>query len=81
MDNIPDDELEQIAAGHCPDCGGRGFVMGPQGGMCVNIECAQPKCQSRFNVAVWETGVVWAQRIDNDVEWPPSIIKAWRVES
>lgn len=32
----------------CPDCGGKKFLEGPHGGVCVNVECAG--CGSRFNI-------------------------------
>lgn len=39
-----------IMKGVCPDCGSKeGFYRGPQGGISVNIFCADPKCRSGFN--------------------------------
>lgn len=70
---------QQIAAsiekGHCPDCGGRGFVIGPMGGATVNgaainIECANVACRNRFNVGTFSGHVVMAHRIDNTGSWP-----------
>lgn len=48
MDN---EELTRIARKYncCPDCGGRDFLEGPQGGICTNIMCA--KCRHRFNAS------------------------------
>jgi hypothetical protein len=40
----------------CPDCDCDKFTMGPQGGMCQNIKCANPDCGSEFNVAPFEDG-------------------------
>ena len=34
--------------GKCPDCGGRRFLKGPQGGLSVNIKCS--RCGSKFNI-------------------------------
>lgn len=54
----------------CPDCNGKDFYMGPQGGMSQNIQCANTRCASWFNVAPFEDGV-WLgdpfliQRISN----------------
>lgn len=39
---------------HCPDCGGREFFLGPHGGACQNIACANPACGSRFNLAPFD---------------------------
>lgn len=36
----------------CPDCGGKWFLYGPQGGVSQNIECANDNCRSRFNVTM-----------------------------
>jgi hypothetical protein len=39
-----------LQKGICPDCGSKeGFYKGPEGGMSVNIFCANPKCRSGFN--------------------------------
>jgi hypothetical protein len=48
MDN---DKLTEIARKYncCPDCGGKKFLEGPQGGLCTNIMCA--KCRHRFNAS------------------------------
>jgi len=37
--------------GVCPDCGSTRFYEGPEGGICVNIMCADEKCSSKFNWA------------------------------
>jgi ribosomal protein S27E len=53
----------QLSTGHCPDCGHRGFVLGPRGGMSRNIECGG--CGHRFNVveAPGGGGIIFAERI------------------
>lgn len=40
--------LKSVLNGFCPDCRGRRFLKGPEGGLCTNIQCA--KCGSEFNV-------------------------------
>lgn len=63
-----------LECGHCPDCGYRGFVHGPQGGMATNIECGNLACRSRFNVTYFGGQVVMAHRLESraegGVEWP-----------
>lgn len=52
-----DPVFDAIANRHvCPDCGSDKFHMGPQGGMCQNIKCANKACGSEFNVAPFEDG-------------------------
>lgn len=53
----------KIESGCCPDCGYRGFVLGPRGGSAQNIECGNVACRSRFNVAVMGWHVMLAHRI------------------
>ena len=53
----------EISKGRCPDCGQRGFVLGPRGGSAQNIECASLACRSRFNVAVMGFRVMMCHRI------------------
>lgn len=43
-------DLAMIRAGRCPRCDSRGFVMGPRGGVCQNIECVNDSCAARFNI-------------------------------
>ena len=45
------DKLTKVARKHncCPDCGGKNFLEGPQGGISTNIMCA--KCRHRFNAS------------------------------
>jgi hypothetical protein len=38
----------------CPDCGNDTFRMGPQGGLCQNVMCANVDCESRFNLAPFD---------------------------
>jgi hypothetical protein len=42
--------LARIDAGYCPDCGHKGFVLGPRGGSARNIECGNGSCRARFLV-------------------------------
>lgn len=68
----PDDDTRitwNINRGNCPDCGSRGFVLGPRGGAAINVECASTACRSRFNVTTFGPQVVLAQRIDNGGPW------------
>ena len=39
--------LDHLNAGHCPDCGGNGFLTGPEAGIMQNIKCKH--CGSEFN--------------------------------
>jgi len=56
-------ECATVTDGYCPDCGHRGFVLGPQGGLSINIECGG--CGSRYNVARARLSprIAWGQRI------------------
>jgi hypothetical protein len=42
------DQVERMSDGYCPDCGHKGFVLGPRGAAAINIECGG--CGARFNV-------------------------------
>ena len=64
-------ELQTLNQGHCPDCRGRGFVLGPRGGLALNIECAQLPCRARFNVALFSGVAQTAQRIEKRLEGGP----------
>jgi hypothetical protein len=66
----PDVVTVGITLGNCPDCGHRGFVIGPQGGGHINIECANLSCRERFNVLFYSGTVVFCQRIGNGREGP-----------
>lgn len=67
-------ELSDLNRGNCPTCSRRGFVIGPQGGISINIECANTSCRERYNVAFYGGHVQAAQRIpkrsDGGLEWP-----------
>lgn len=68
------DAAETITRGFCPDCGGRGFVLGPRGGAAINIECANLHCRARWNVSPWAGVMAFAHRIPRRAEggqqWP-----------
>lgn len=74
MTSLPDTERASLERGHCPDCDKRGFVLGPQGGNSINIECASLACRARFNVALYAGKVMFAQRLPKRAEgglaWP-----------
>ena len=67
---LDDDVLVTIDGGHCPDCNHRGFVLGPRGGMSINIECGNLDCRARFNVASSSGShhLVFVQRIPKQSE-------------
>jgi hypothetical protein len=58
------EEIDRLNAGRCPDCNYRGFVLGPRGGSAQNIECGNLNCRARFNVTIYASRVVMAQRIE-----------------
>ena len=55
--------IAEIDKGRCPDCGYRGFVLGPKGGAAQNVECGNVECRSRFNITVYGSEVMLVQRI------------------
>lgn len=55
------DQIAEISAGHCPDCHHRGFVIGPMGGLNINLECGG--CGGRFNVAFYGGHAVMGHRL------------------
>jgi hypothetical protein len=61
-------ELRRIGQGYCPDCGHRGFVIGPQTGLNLNLECGSLSCRARFNVAFYASSAIMAQRIEKRAE-------------
>ena len=68
-DTIPFDAVRlALNAGHCPDCGGKKFLAGPEGGLTQNIKCAT--CGAAFNYCppcyVMPTG--YAERIGASAE-------------
>jgi hypothetical protein len=68
---ITETQIRTLSRGHCPDCGGRGFVLGPRGGLALNIECAQIPCRARFNVALFSGVVQTAERIEKHADGGP----------
>lgn len=57
-------EHTMLAAGRCPVCGYRGFLLGPRGGAAINIECGSVDCSARFNVTPMGWGqIAFAERI------------------
>lgn len=69
LETLDDEQLRRMSDGHCPDCNHRGFVLGPRGGMSINIACGG--CGARFNVASSSAShrFVWGQRIDRAGNW------------
>lgn len=72
---LTDEQAAAIAAGNCPDCSYRGFVLGPRGGAAISIECGGLDCRARFNVVRLPDGSMWGERIEKQSEggsdWPP----------
>lgn len=62
---LDDALVRKIDSGHCPDCGHRGFVLGPRGGSAMNIECGNVACLARFNIGQhpFNHTIVMAHRI------------------
>lgn len=60
--------IDAIDSGHCPDCGHRGFVLGPQGGMAINVECGNLRCRHRFNVTNWMGRTAFVERLPSVAE-------------
>lgn len=58
--------INAIESGHCPDCGYRGFVLGPQGGMAINCECGG--CRNRFNITRWMGKTAFVERLPSVAE-------------
>jgi len=61
---LTDGELVMMSSGVCPNCGYRGFALGPRGGASINIECCG--CHQRFNVCNIGWAIVMAQRLPMD---------------
>jgi hypothetical protein len=57
------DAFKQLADGICPECGHRGFVLGPRGGASINVECGNRVCAARYNLVTFGWELVSAQRI------------------
>jgi hypothetical protein len=76
---LSDSELTDASRGLCPVCYNRGFVIGPQGGLSINVECADLDCRARFNI-VWRSGqALWGEVIEKDgleggSRWPSTPI-------
>lgn len=71
LDQISDEDKAKIAMGHCPDCDYRGFVLGPRGGVAINIECGNLKCRARYNVTSYAGTILFAERTDKEDEGGP----------
>lgn len=56
----------------CPDCGEGNFLYGPSGGVSQNVECANPNCGSRFNLAMLPGGPYLQDRISEPHPRRPS---------
>ena len=76
IEYLPEDVLARMSDGYCPDCGHRGFVLGPRGGAATNIECGE--CRQRFNVTQGPLShhIMMAHRIPSEKEGGGS----WRRE-
>jgi hypothetical protein len=70
MTDINDAGCARLTRGFCLDCGYHGFVLGPRGGLCINIECGNPDCRARYNVASGGIThhIVYAERIAKQSE-------------
>lgn len=75
MNELSEADKNRLTRGHCPKCGERGFVLGPQNGSSINIECAS-WCRARYNVALLAGHVLMAEKIPDEAEggdaWPSS---------
>lgn len=69
--NLSRGVLQTIESGHCPTCNGRGFILGPQGGRAINIECANLECRARYNVTMFAGHVMMAEAIPKEDEGGP----------
>jgi len=63
-------ELATLSKGNCPACKKRGFVIGPQGGKSINIECANVDCRARFNVAFYSGAAMMGHVLPMGEPWP-----------
>lgn len=50
--NLNETEQAVIIERKCPDCKCDSFYCGPEGGLSVNIQCANDECGARFNVDI-----------------------------
>lgn len=73
-DHLTTAQLGTISKGNCPACDNRGFVIGPQGGRSINIECADPACRSRYFVVFMSgaamMGHILQKRSEGALKWP-----------
>lgn len=61
----------------CPDCGGKGFLGGPEGGMSQNIFCRNIECRSGFNLTPFSATQGLCERIgEGDIDRYPAADKA-----
>jgi hypothetical protein len=69
-DDLNGEQLKRLGHGYCPDCGYRGFVLGPRGGAAINIECGNLDCRARFNVTPFPAmpALAFAERIAKESE-------------
>lgn len=65
---LTDDAKVQLGKGHCPACGYRGFILGPRGGVAINIECGNLDCRARYNVVPYGGVMLYAETIDREAE-------------
>jgi hypothetical protein len=70
MMDLDQSALDDLSRGRCPMCLYRGFVIGPQGGRSINIECANVACRDRFNATFVAGTALFAQHIGNGKEGP-----------
>lgn len=78
FEHLAEFQLGTLSDGHCPDCGGRGYLNGPkQAGTMVdtiNIECADVLCRARFNITFFSGRAIMGARLprrsEGGVEWP-----------
>src|SRR4029434_10212866 len=61
---LTDMERDVMSKGFCPDCGHRGFVLGPRGGAAINVSCGGG--EARFNVPTFGHDVVMGERLPRD---------------
>jgi hypothetical protein len=74
LGKLSDEALHKMTRGNCAECGYRGFVLGPRGGVAQNIECGNKECRARFNVLCVSGEMVMGSTIPRESEggasWP-----------
>lgn len=60
--NLNDEQLAAISDGRCPDCGCRGWLIGPMAGHQINITCTGDEAH-RFNVAFYSGRAIMGHRL------------------